>query len=274
MEHQPFSIAISVYKNDDPKFFDRALESITDLLTIKPDEIVLVVDGPVPEEINTVINKYASKYVFNVIRLETNGGLGNALRLATENAKYGLIARMDSDDVSVPDRFEQELALFESDDSLDVVGGDITEFIDTEDNIVATRVVPVDDAAIKQYMKKRCAMNHVSVMFKKQSVMNVGGYLDWHYNEDYYLWVRMQLKSFSFANTGTSLVNVRTGRDMYARRGGKKYFLSEKRLQRYMLDHHLIGRWTYFCNCFKRFVVQIILPNKFRGWVFRHIARK
>lgn len=273
MDHEHFSIAISVYKNDNPEFFDRALESITDLQTIKPDEVVLVVDGPVSDEINAVINKYASKYVFNVIRLETNGGLGNALRLATENAKYDLIARMDSDDVSVSDRFEQELALFESDDSLDVVGGDITEFIDSEDNIVATRTVPINDTEIKKYMKKRCAMNHVSVMLKKQSIMNVGGYLDWHYNEDYYLWIRMQLNNAIFGNTGTPLVNVRVGEDMYRRRGGKKYYESEKGLQKYMLHHHMISVYRYCMNCFTRFVVQILVPNKIREWIYKKYAR-
>ena len=273
MSHQPFSVAISVYKNDNPEFFDRALESITDLQTIKPDEVVLVVDGPVPDEINAVIDKYASRYVFNVIRLETNGGVGNALRLATENAKYDLIARMDSDDVSVSDRFEQELALFESDDSLDVVGGDITEFIDSEDNIVATRAVPINDTKIKKYMKKRCAMNHVSVMLKKQSIMNVGGYIDWHYNEDYYLWIRMQLNDAVFGNTGTPLVNVRVGEDMYRRRGGIKYYKSEKGLQKYMLKNHMISFFRYISNCTKRFIVQVLLPNKMRGWVFKKLAR-
>lgn len=274
MEHQPFSIAISVYKSDNPKFFDRALESITVLQTIVPDEIVLVVDGPVPNEINQVIDKYSLKYTFKVIRLETNGGLGNALKLATENATHDLIARMDSDDVSVSDRFEQELKMFEGNKDLDVVGGNITEFVDSEDNIVATRVVPIYDADIKKNMKKRCAMNHVSVMFKKRSVLEAGGYLDWHYNEDYYLWIRMQLKNCCFGNTGTNLVNVRTGLDMYARRGGKLYYRSEKGLQKYMLKNKMIGRFTYFLNCTKRFVVQMILPNRIRGWIYRSFARK
>lgn len=274
MNHLPFSVAISVYKNDNPEFFDRALESITDLQTIKPNEIVLVVDGPVSDEINRVVNKYSSKYTFNVIRLETNGGLGNALRLATENAKYDLIARMDSDDVSASNRFEQELKMFEDDIKLDVVGGNITEFIDSENNIVATRIVPLEDFAIKNYMKKRCAFNHVSVMFRKKSVLDAGGYLDWYYNEDYYLWIRMQLNKCCFANTGTNLVNVRTGLDMYKRRGGKKYYLSEKNLQKYMLEHKMISHFTYCCNCIKRFVIQRVLTNSLRGWVYRKFARQ
>lgn len=138
-----FFVAMSVYKNDNPIFFDRALLSITKNQTIVPDEIVLVVDGPISDDLNNVIEKYATEYpIFNLIRLEKNMGLGNALRLAVESAKYELIARMDSDDVSVPDRFEQQLTYLANNPSVGIVGGDISEFIDSEDNVVACRKVP------------------------------------------------------------------------------------------------------------------------------------
>lgn len=273
MDHQPFSVAISVYKNDNPFFFDRALESITDKQTIKPDEIVLVVDGPVSEEIDAVIEKYSNKYCLKVIRLETNGGLGNALRIATEDCSNELIARMDSDDVSVENRFEQQLSFFREHPETDIVGGNITEFIGEETNIVARRSVPTGNQAIREYMKKRCAMNHVSVMFRKSSVLAAGGYQDWFWNEDYYLWIRMWLNNAVFANTGSDLVNVRVGADMYQRRGGKKYYQSEKMLQHYMYAHRMIGRWTCFWNTSKRFVVQRMMPNSIRGWLLRSFAR-
>ena len=274
-KHEPFSVAISVYKSDNPIYFDRALSSITDLQTIKPDEVVLVVDGPVSKDIDLVIKKYEDKYpFFNVIRLETNGGLGNALKIAVENAKYDLIARMDSDDVSVNTRFAEQLSFFVNNPDIDIVGGDITEFIDKESNVVGKRSVPKSNYEIREYMKTRCAMNHVSVMYKKASVINAGGYQDWFWNEDYYLWIRMWLNGAKFANTGTVLVNVRVGEEMYQRRGGAKYFNSEKGLQDYMLQHNMINYITYLNNVGKRFVVQKLLSNKIRGWVFRTFARK
>ena len=274
-KHEPFSVAISVYKSDNPMCFDRALSSITDLQTIKPDEVVLVVDGPVSNDIDLVIKKYEDKYsFFNVIRLEKNGGLGNALKIAVENAKYNLIARMDSDDVSVNTRFEEQLSFFVNNPDIDIVGGDITEFIDKESNVVGKRSVPKSNLEIREYMKTRCAMNHVSVMYKKASVMDAGGYQDWFWNEDYYLWIRMWLNGAKFANTGTVLVNVRVGEEMYQRRGGAKYFNSEKGLQDYMLQHNMINYKTYLNNVGKRFVVQKLLSNKIRGWVFRTFARK
>ncbi len=262
-------------KSDNPDFFDRALSSITDEQTIKPNEIVLVVDGPVSNEINNVINKYEKKYeVFNVIRLEQNGGLGNALKIAVENATHELIARMDSDDVSVSTRFEEQLKYFEINPEIDIVGGDITEFIGEENNIVGKRSVPLSNESIREYMKTRCAMNHVSVMYKKKAVESAGGYQDWFWNEDYYLWIRMWLNGAVFANTGSVLVNVRVGEEMYQRRGGSKYFESEKGLQDYMLKNKMINHSTYIKNVTKRLIIQKLMPNKLRGWVFRTFARK
>lgn len=274
LHHESFSVAIAVYKRDNPTYFDRALSSITELQTVMPNEIVLVVDGPVSEELNKVIRTYEDKYdIFNVIRLKKNGGLGNALKIAVENARYDLVARMDSDDVSLPSRFEEQLKYFLKYPETEIVGGDITEFIGDEEKIVGKRSVPRDNESIREYMKKRCAMNHVSVMYRKTAVQSAGGYQDWFCNEDYYLWIRMWLNGTTFANTGTILVNVRVSEEMYQRRGGEAYFKSEKGLQDYMLKHRMIDHSTYISNIVKRFIIQKLMPNKIRGWVFRTFAR-
>ena len=274
MDYSPFSVAMSVYHKDNAAFFDQALQSITEKQTVKPSEIVLVCDGSLNSDLDAVISSYLARFpIFNVIRLPQNKGLGNALKLAVENASNELIARMDSDDLSVPDRFEQQLNYFRSHPEIDIVGGDITEFIGEEENIVGKRAVPETDTEIKEYMKKRAAFNHVSVMYKKSAVQAAGGYQDWFWNEDYYLWIRMQLNNAVFANTGTVLVNVRVGEEMYQRRGGKKYFQSEYGLQKLMLDKKMIGKATFAGNVGKRVIVQMLLPNKVRGWVFKRFAR-
>lgn len=273
-EHVPFSVAMSVYRSDDPRFFDRALASITQLQTVMPDEIVLIVDGPVGDGLNRVIRRFEERYpIFQIIRLEKNGGLGNALKLAVECAGNELVARMDSDDVSVPTRFRQQLDYFAAHPQADIVGGDISEFIGGEDNVVGTRRVPESNEAIRAYMKKRCALNHVSVMFRREAVLKAGGYRDWFWNEDYYLWIRMWLDGAVFANTGTVLVNVRTGEEMYQRRGGWKYFKSEAGLQSLMLKKGMIRLPRYLLNVGERFVMQVLLPNRLRGTVFRKLAR-
>ena len=99
--------------------------------------------------------------------------------LGVENAMHDVIARMDSDDISVPDRFEKQLAYLESHPECDIVGGQITEFIDSPDNIVGKREVPCSNEAIYQYMRSRCALNHPTVMFRKKAVLDAGNYQDW-----------------------------------------------------------------------------------------------
>lgn len=271
-----FSVITSVYKNDKPDFVRVALDSMLVHQSVKPDEIVLVQDGPVPEVLSAVLAEYESKYpeVMHVIRLEKNGGLGNALKLGVENAKYDLCARMDSDDICLPDRFKKQLEYLEAHPECDIVGGQMTEFIDTPDNIVGRREVPLTNEEIYEFMKSRCALNHVTVMFRKEVVLKVGNYQDWFWNEDYYLWVRMMMNQCVFANIPDVAVNVRSGADQYARRGGKKYFGSEIGIKKLMLEKGMITRKEYFINYIQRFIIQLMLPNSVRGWVFRTFARK
>lgn len=273
MDRQKFSVAMSVYGKDNPIWFKTAVDSILNQ-TMPPDEVVLVVDGPVPEELSQVICGYEQRSDFNAVWLPENRGLGYALKTAVAECGHDIIARMDSDDIAVPTRFAEQLRLFSENADLDVVGGDISEFVGEEDNVVAYRRVPKTDIEIKNYLKKRCPMNHVAVMFRKSAVQAAGGYLDLFWNEDYYLWIRMAERDAVMANTGTVLVNVRTGKDMYSRRGGRRYFQSELFLQNYMLKRKMISLPTYVDNVAKRWIVQRLLPNKLRGWVFRTLARK
>lgn len=190
-------------------------------------------------------------------------------------AKHDIIARMDSDDICMINRFKLQLKFLEDNPDVDIVGGQMTEFVGTPDNIIGKRIVPCSNSEIYRYMKTRCALNHVTVMFRKQAVLNAGNYLDWFWNEDYYLWVRMMISKCRFANLPEVLVNVRSGEEQYARRGGIKYFKSEVGIQRYMLDNQIINFFWggYLINVAKRLIVQVLLPNKIRGWVFRTFAR-
>jgi len=273
---EKFSVCTSVYKNDKPGFVRVALDSMLVHQSVKPDEVVLVQDGPVPEELFLLLAEYEGKYpkVLHIIRLEKNGGLGNALRLGVENAKYGIVARMDSDDICLHDRFEKQLAYMETHLDCDIVGGQMTEFIDSPDNIVGRREVPLTNEEIYEFMKSRCALNHVTVMFRKEAVLKAGNYQDWFWNEDYYLWVRMMMTGCKFANIPDVVVNVRSGADQYARRGGKKYFYSEIGIKKLMLEKGMINRREYVVNYVQRFIIQLLLPNSVRGWVFRTFARK
>ena len=268
-----FSVAMCVYGGDCAEWFRSAVDSVINQTAV-PSEIVLVVDGPVPDSLDKQIKECEADPLFHVIRLEKNVGHGNARRICLENCKYDLVALMDADDLSLPNRFEEQLKRFVLEDGVAIVGSDITEFDGTPENRISQRTVPERDADIKAYMKKRCPMNQMTVMFRKDAVQKAGGYQDWFCNEDYYLWVRMALNGAVFANTGTVLVNVRVGKEMYARRGGWKYFKSEAKLQKFMRKKRMIGLGRYWINVTERFVLQVLMPNRLRGWVFRKFARK
>lgn len=269
---EPFSLSMCVYGGDNPQWFASAVESILNQ-TVPPSEVVLVVDGPVPEALDVQICEFARNPLFHIIRLPENQGHGNARRTGLAACRYPLVAIMDADDLSVPHRFETQLAAFAANPRLDIVGGNIAEFVGIPENVVGERIVPETDSDIRKYMETRCPMNLVTVMFRKSSVEQVGGFIDWYCEEDYYLWLRMAQAEMHFANVPEILVQVRVGEDMYRRRGGWKYFCSEARLQKYMLDHKIIGLTTFSTNIAKRLVVQVLLPNQIRGWVFQTFAR-
>lgn len=269
---EPFSVCMCVYGKDNPEWFRAAVESILSQ-TLPPSEIVLVVDGPVGDDLDEVIRCYESNKIFNVIKLEKNQGHGKARRIGLDNCKYELVAMMDSDDISVSSRFEKQIKVFENDHEISVVGGNIAEFIEIQTNIIGKRNVPLTDQGIKSYMKKRCPMNQVTVVLRRSKVNESGGYEDWYYNEDYYLWVRMAINGLKFGNIDEVLVYVRVGPEMYRRRGGLRYFVSELKLQNYMLFNGVIGFPRYVGNVLVRFVVQVLLPNRAREIVFKNFAR-
>lgn len=268
-----FSVSMAVYKGDNPQDFRCALESVVNQ-SVQPKEIILVVDGPIPNDLNTLIENARSKYsLLKVIKLPKNKGHAIARQVGIDRTCSEYIALMDADDLSVPDRFERQLERFKENPDLDIVGGQINEFINTVDNIVGARIVPLTDTGIKTYLKRRCPFNQMTVMMKKSAMLEAGGYIDWYCEEDYYLWIRMFENNSKFANLNQSLVYVRVGNDMYQRRGGLRYFISEFKIQRYLLKKGIIKYPLFYYNVIIRFGIQVIIPNYLRGVIFRRIAR-
>lgn len=268
---EKYSVLMSLYKKEHPEYLRLALDSMIDQ-TVKPDEIVLVEDGPLTDELYAVVDEY--RPYLHIVMNEKNLGLGLALNVGLKACRNELVARMDTDDISTPDRCEKQLAYFTAHPETTILGGQIEEFIESPEKVIGKRVVPETNEELKKYMQKRCPFNHMTVMFKKSDVIKVGNYQDWYWNEDYYLWIRLALEGFKFANFPDTLVYVRVGKDMYSRRGGNKYFKSEVGIQKLMLEKGIIDKSTYIVNCAKRFIVQKMMSNSIRGWVFRKFARE
>lgn len=272
-KYPKFSVTIGCYKNDNPQDFKIAFLSIYNQ-TVRPDEIIITVDGPIPKKLNDIVTYFEREFQAVILRSEQNNGQGMAHALAVSYAKYDWIAIMDADDISLPDRFEKQLNFVLEHPEASVLGGQIEEFIDSPENIVGKRAVPLEDYMIKKYLQWRCPFNHMTVFLNIPMVKKSGNYQDWHYNEDYFLYCRMLLNGAIFYNLPETLVYVRVGKEMYKRRGGYKYFKSEVKLQKWMLIHQIISFPRYFINVAIRFCVQILMPNWLRGFVFQKLFRK
>lgn len=275
-----FSVIMSIYKSDKPELVRVALDSLLQQ-TLLPNEIVIVADGPVPAQLEEVVKSL--KFKVQSLKLpievtylpqEKNGGLGEAMRIAAEAAKYDYLARMDSDDICLPDRFEKQMKCFEEDPELSLVGGMITEFDGEPENIIAKRILPLEDAEIKKMMRGRCAVNHVTVIFKKADLIKSGNYQPFWKQEDHYLWARMMEHGCKFRNIPDVVVNVRSGKDQIARRGGLRFYKSVVRVFWYMYRHGLISFGYFLYICTVRGIVQVLMPNRLRTWVYLHLLRK
>lgn len=266
---------MAVYRNDKAPDFAEAVHSIYTNQSVKPSEIIIVVDGPIPDELETTLRVLKNEIeVIKFVRFSKNQGHAAVRQAGLEAASHNLVAVMDADDISVPHRFEVQLKAFDEHPEASVIGGLIKEFIDTPLNVVGERVVPENENEIRQYLKSRCPMNLVTVMYRKNDVEAVGGFIDWYCEEDYYLWIRLAQAGYKFHNIQENLVNVRVGKEMYQRRGGWRYFKSEARLQWYMLRNGIISIPRYAYNTMGRFAVQVAMPNKLRGFIFQKLFRK
>ena len=233
-----FSVLMAVYDGDEPVFFNEALHSIYTDQTVKPNEIVIVVDGKIGDGLQLVLEEWrnACKDLLTIHQNPINIGLGKSLNRGLELCKFNLIARMDSDDISSKDRFEVQLSYFEIYPNLVVCGSNVFEFIEDSNKPLNERRVPEELHSIKKFARYRNPINHPTVMFKKKNIIKAGGYQHMPYFEDYYLWVRCIEAGFLFYNVQLNLVSMRGGNPQLSRRAGLSYakhelkFLNQLRL--------------------------------------------
>lgn len=269
-----YSVLMSVYHKEDPEHLRASIQSMFDQ-TFPTDDFVLYCDGSLNEGLDEVIGDFQQKFpdVFRVIRSEENHGLGFALGEGIKHCKNELVARMDSDDISRKDRCEKEVAVFEEDPSLSIVGSNISEFSVTPDNPDSLRCVPEKNEDIRRFAKRRSPFNHPSVMFRKSDVLRCGNYSTVRYMQDYYLWVAMLINGCKGYNIQEPLVYMRADGSLFKRRSGKQYRKIQLDLFRYMKDKGFISFREYLSSCIIR-VLSAAAPNGLRRFVFKRILRK
>ena len=269
-----YSVLMSVYDRERPEFLYESMESILKQ-TLPTNDFVLVCDGLLNAGLDAVIQQMQDRFgaVLNVVRLEKNSGLGNALNIGLRYCKNELVARMDSDDISYPERCERQVRVFRQFPELSVCSGAVEEFSSSVEQVEARRVPPETQEEIIRFARRRNPFNHPCVMYRKSAVEAVGSYQDFYLLEDYYLWIRLLLRGYKGYNIQSPILHMRAGSGMYRRRAGKKYAQSQRKLFRYMYEQGFITAGQYVRSCVVR-SCSSLAPNWLRSRAFKLILRK
>ncbi|HIF9062223.1 TPA: glycosyltransferase [Photobacterium damselae] len=232
-----FSILLSIYNGEKAVYLNDCLQSIFKQ-TLMSSDIVIVHDGPLNKELYKVINSWKDKLDIKEVILKENVGLGMALNEGLRHCKYDLVARVDTDDINLPNRFDIQYSYMINNQNVALCGSHISEFDDNPEVIISRRLVPIGDELNKTIFQRN-PFNHMTVMFRKSAVLDVGGYQHLRFMEDYFLWVRMYLKGYQLHNLDTVFVNARIGNGMLERRKGSEYYKSELTFMNYLLKENI-----------------------------------
>lgn len=258
MDTRDFTVLLSVYWQEKPEYLFLALKSIYQDQTLKPSEIVLVKDGPLTPELDKIINDFTREAPVRVVPLSKNHGLGKALNEGLKYCTNELVARMDTDDISYPHRFEIQVEYMLKHPETAVMSGRIDEFSGEMDNIRSRRIIPENHKNIVEMARKRNPVNHVAAIFRKDAVLKSNGYMDFWQFEDYYLWARMIHDGAIFHNTAESLVAVRFSGFDITRRHGLKYACNEFRFLKELHRLGIMQKTDMLINVPIRFTLRLV----------------
>lgn len=228
-----FSVLLSLYHKENPLFLDQCFKSIWNDQTIQPSEIILVLDGPIGEELSQCLEKWKKVIgkLLKIIPLSQNVGLGKALNEGLKHCSNDWVFRMDTDDICTPDRFKKQIAFIQQNPDVVLFSGQVMEFDQEVSDANVLKAVPVGFEEIKKFAQKRCPFNHMTAVYKKSIIEKLGGYQHHLYMEDYNLWLRVIGAGYKVGNHTDVLLYARVGNGMHARRKGYQYIKSEKQLR-------------------------------------------
>ena len=270
-----YTVLMSVYHKEKPEYLRISINSMLDQ-TVKPSEFIIVEDGTLTPQLYAVIDTFTkeNRGLFKIVKNKKNLGLGPSLNKGIKIAKNEFIARMDSDDYSVPTRCEEELKIFKRYPDLGIVGSFEAEYIDEIENVVSVHKVPEKNSEIKKFMKRRCAILHPTVMYKKSEVIRSGNYHSVPLYEDYDLFSIMTLKSgVKSYNIQKNLYYIRTSPDFYKRRGGIKYAKTALQFKAKLYKQGYMSIIDFFISGLGQSMV-CLLPNSMRKVFYNKVLRK
>lgn len=266
-----FSVLLCTYAKDNPEQLAQSINSTLEQ-TVLPDEWVIVKDGILTKELDEVIDNLELPGTLRVVALPENVTLGPARMVGLKAASHEWVALVDSDDVCLPGRFEKQLALIKTDPNLCIVGGQIIEFEEIPGTELAKRSVPVSHEDILKRAKKRNPFSAMTVVFRRDKALEAGGFRYHPGFEDYDLWARMIANGAYCANHSDVLVHARAGKNMYARRRGINYILSEWQMQSNLRKLGINNSFDFLINLLTRIPIRL-LPAETLGHIYKRFAR-
>lgn len=274
------AVLMSVYKNEKADRLDRCMNSIWTDQTLKPNQIILVEDGPLPDELHRVIDawKKVLQEKFYVLKNETNLGLTKSLNKGLSIVKTDLIARMDTDDQSTPMRFEVQEKFMREHPEIDVLGG-AYNIMDDKGVIQYAKYFKHSHEEMLKQICWRCPLSHPTVMMRTSIFKEKGLKYDERFrnSQDIALWVDAIEAGCRFANTDDIVLNFTEDNDVYKRRGKVRAMNEYKSFAR--AAKHLYGKYSWrrilpvLRYCFRRMPVKSINIIYHSKW-FKNIYKK
>lgn len=270
-----FSILLSLYYKESPLALDQCFLSIWQEQSIHPNEIILVLDGPISEELSQCVTKWQQIIgkPLKVIPLSQNVGLGKALNKGLEHCSNEWVFRMDTDDICKPDRFEKQIQFIKENPEVVLFSGQILEFNENPSDADTLKYVPTEHTDIVKFAQKRSPFNHMTVAYKKSVIDAVGGYQHHLFMEDYNLWLRVIGAGYRVGNHSDILLYARVGNGMHARRKGYEYIKSELQLlklkKQLKLQNPLYANMLFLVRSAFR-----LLPANMLGKIYNTFLRK
>lgn len=264
MKRSSFTVLMCTYQKDDPYLLKKSIESVFEN-SIKPDYFILTIDGPIPKLNKKIIKEITTKFPIQINLIKKNLGLAKALNSALKLVNTEWVARADSDDINLPDRFEKQLNFTKK--NIGVIGSNILEIDKDGKTPNLKKKMPKTDLQIKKFIKIRNPINHMTAFYKTELIKEVGGYPNIYLREDYGLWVKLVSKKVIFYNIDQILVHVNGGRKLYKRRGGFKNALAEIRLQMLLYKYKIKPLYRVILDLILRSLF-LILPSKFIEMIY------
>lgn len=270
---EQYSVLMSVYHKERPEHFETAVRSMLEQ-TVPTDDFVIVCDGPLTEELDTVLEKLVAEApdTIHPLRLEKNVGIGMAANIGLKACRHDLVAKMDADDISLPDRCARQLALFAQEPALVICGGYIEEFEQDPAQPFDMRVVPQSSEEIFRMGRRRQPFNNMTVMYRQSAVWAVGGYSDLRRNEDFDLYARLMAAGYQGANLPVVVVKARVDRDAHRRRKGMDTLKGcvHSRYRAYKAGY---ASFFDLCYCVAGQLLVVLCPGKVQQWIYFTLFR-